>query len=269
MSNRRSGRKACCLSLIQGCVDEVATNIEKYPKEDIICMPPSLKDKLLVRITHSHTLTNTLNLEYCLPLLFHSRTRVISLRNVRTANIQKVSEELVNEIGKCQELRVLMFPAHVRCSPKVLKALFIKLPKLEQLFMTYCSTINDEVIQVLSYSCPKLRYCNLTGSKVDNPGMMSLGRLTDLVCIAVSETPIGHEGISALVEGPSGKNLKELKIDNCVNVTEATLRKIVECCPDMEILIFYNCDRSISEMMFTPQENQLKNLKQLSWTINW
>lgn len=97
---------------------------------------------------------------------------------------------------------------------------------------------------------------------------------------------IGHEGISALVEGPSGKNLKELKIDNCVNVTEATLRKIVECCPDMEILIFYNCDRSISkywpicnckclklhvlgEMMFTPQENQLKNLKQLSWTINW
>lgn len=52
---------------------------------------------------------------------------------------------------------------------------------------------------------------------------------------------ISDDGIFSLVKGSSGKNIKELRIDNCPNVTELGLKLIAENCPNIETLMFYNC----------------------------
>ncbi|XP_019875652.1 uncharacterized protein LOC109603601 [Aethina tumida] len=146
-----------CPTLFESALLQVASNIHIYPDEDIEFLPVNIKDKLLLTITRSPTLTNKLNLNLCLPLLLHNRTRILSIPFLYKKNLHKLSEDLINQLYKCPELMVLILPDYMKCSPKALVNCFVKLPNLERLEMKHCDGVTHDVLKVLWRNCPKLR----------------------------------------------------------------------------------------------------------------
>lgn len=100
---------------------------------------------------------------------------------------------------------------------------------------------------------------------------------------------ITDTGIKYLIEGKSGNQIKELRLNNCINVTSNILGNIAECCPKIEVLEFHNSqiagmsvkyliilcivklhlnlvDNTTTSLL---EDHEFKNLKQLTWTIKW
>ncbi|CAH0560865.1 unnamed protein product [Brassicogethes aeneus] len=256
-------------TLVTRCADIVLRNLPLIDVTSLEYLPPDLQDLFLYKITYSESLLKVINFREIFPVLLNGSTKKINLKKYSAAC--KLNDSSLEAMEKCVNLKHLFFPDNTDFTAEGLKKLFVKLPNLQQLHLPSCEALDDEVAQIIAANCLQLRFINVFASKITDIGLKELKNLDHLEYVSFSNTKVGHEGITALVEGNSGQNLIELKIDNCPNVKVETLRRIVECCPKLEILLFYNCDPSTSrhDMMSVLEDINMKNMKQLTWSVNW
>ena len=67
----------------------------------------------------------------------------------------------------------------------------------------------------------------------------------------------------------SGKTLAELRIDNCVQVTDDSVELVLEICEKLNIFLFHGCPKTTERSLIALQTflSERKHVKQATWTI--
>ncbi|XP_025837268.1 protein AMN1 homolog [Agrilus planipennis] len=254
-------------SLKSICINYTINNIAeivKLNREGLAYLPNNVKDRLLSKFTVSSHFWRNVNLKKILSLLVHQNVKHIDLTCI------VVDDEILEIIEKCSELSdlTLMYVGVHSLTSKGLVKFFSKMHKLSIVKASHCDAIDDNVCNILFENNPNLIGLDIGGCfKVTDKSLVKLSNMNKLGCLNLSETKITNAGLEQVVKGSSGKNLVELRISSCPNLTENVLKSVTENCNSLQILIFSN--NQLDQFGENLESDKLKNLKQLTWTISW
>ncbi|XP_018572656.1 protein AMN1 homolog [Anoplophora glabripennis] len=254
-------------SLLSLSIEYIVNNLAIYANgniEQLKALPPNIKNRILRKFTTCSYFWQNVNFKDVLCATVNDKTSHINLTSAT------VDDDVLNILNACKNVKKLYLTrtGGTQITNTVLKNLLKCTNQLCLFVITNCEEVNDGVLECLTDHCSHLMGLDVGGCKnVTDDGVKRLSTLKNLTWLTFSQTQISDEGISFLVKGSSGKNIRELRIDNCPNVTELGLKLIAENCPSIETLMFYNCSTDRDQIPF--QEGQFKNLKQLTWTITW
>ena len=148
-----------------------------------------------------------------------------------------------------------------------------KCPHLQALNL-HCNgpLITDKDLETISRYCSKLTELDLAKcNALTDQGFVHLRRLPALTCLNLSHTGITDDGLERLfVNWPASRCLKELRVDNCAQVTDYGIEVVLETCQDhLNIFLFHNCPRTTSRSQIALQEflQNKPRVKQTTWTI--
>ncbi|XP_022902654.1 protein AMN1 homolog [Onthophagus taurus] len=241
---------------------------ESLYQTDLLYLPVKLKDKLLKRFLVSQQYWKNIDFKTILKLLVHPGTKSLNLTQVH------VDDEILEIISICRGLHELYLTLHNwntnSVSTNGLLKLFPCLPHLHIICLPRCNAVDDNVILCITEHCKKLAGLDINScDQVTSKSISILSKSDQLLWVTLSKTNVCDEGIQNLVLGPSGKYLKELRLNDCSQLSNNVLQLIVEHCKDLEVLVFNDCSRIAGQMSLGDQETHLKNLKQFTWSIHW
>lgn len=258
-------------SLISLCIDYVVKNLSEYvnTKNSLSHFPLHLKTRMLKKFLASSFFWSNVNFNDALSKLVHPSTQRIDLTLVN------VNDDLLHILKDCHQLRDV-YLTRVKNYDLTSQGLIEFLQPLKNLFMlqlTNCHAVDDEVINTLSKCCPSLAGLDVGGCRqLTNKSLEAMSTMKHLQWLNFSGSQVGNKGVETLVSGPSGTNLKELRLSNCNNITANVLQSVIQFCPNIEVLVFYNMEQkecTNEETSLPLHEGTLKNLKQLTWTVQW
>ncbi|KAL3266556.1 hypothetical protein HHI36_010723 [Cryptolaemus montrouzieri] len=255
-------------SLFTLSLDYVVDNLHVFSK-DCDCLnylPSGIKDKLLKRLTISSYFWKKLDFKKTFHSVVHAEVKKIDLTSVY------VDDELLRVLEICKGLEtvhLLRIGTHNISKTGIMS--FLKcLSQLQFLQVRNCDVVDDTVLECISENCRKLSALDIGGcTKVSDNGINCLKKIKGIRCLTLSKTQITNDGLINFIQGANGAILRELKIDNCKNISEQGLLAITKYCPNLEILIFFNCSTGRDGTTFILEESNLKNLRQLTWTFSW
>ncbi|CAG9864515.1 unnamed protein product [Phyllotreta striolata] len=253
-------------SLYSLTLEYVVNNLNVYVNENddrISALPHQIKNRLLKKFTAtSRFMHKKVNFKTALKSIVNKQTSSINLL------LADIDDDVLHIIGTCENVKDLYLSGiDASISTKGLIRLLENCHNLVTFILSECPAINDAVLECIADNCPNINGLDINGSSVTDAGIKKLSNLKRLRCINLSATKITDEGIVHLVKGPSGSVLKELIIENA-EISEFGLRQIAEHCPNLEVLSFYNIDKR-DDATCPTFSSELKNLKQLSWTVVW
>ncbi|KAJ8938923.1 hypothetical protein NQ318_011684 [Aromia moschata] len=261
--------KCSVASLLSLTIDYIVNNLPLYGNgniEQLRILPSHIKNRILKKFTTSSYFWQNVSFKDILSVIVNDNTKHVNLTSAT------VDDEMLEILSKCKNITKLYLTrtGHNFITNTGLVNLLKQTNQLYLLVITHCEEVNDSVLECLSKYCPNLMGLDIGGCKnVTDVGIKYLSALRNLTWLTFSQTQISDDGISALVKGSSGAKIRELRVDNCSNITEAGLKTIADNCPNIEILMFYNCSTHRDHALSTFQEGNFKNLKQLTWTITW
>ncbi|XP_050303134.1 intraflagellar transport protein 57 homolog [Anthonomus grandis grandis] len=242
----------------------VANNLSFYSTGENILewLPPNIKNNLLRKITCTSYFSRNVNFTDFFKVLVNPSTEEINL------TCMAVTDEMLNALHCCSNVRKIHLTVDGNSctfTTKGLLNLFPNTPKLENLIIMKSKEVNDDVLQCISLHCPRLKGLSIGGCvNVTDKGLEFLSSMR-ISWLGISQTKITDKGIIKLVQGESGPILTEIIIDNCAQITNLGLNKITECCPNLKILNFQNCD---TDILITSVFSCSKfNMKQIFWQI--
>ncbi|XP_045480503.1 protein AMN1 homolog [Harmonia axyridis] len=262
LRNRRNVHSLFSLSF-----DVIVRNISFYDNDDSLkYLTPRIKEKLLKCLSTNYSFWRQKNFKYILGLLIHSSLEMIDLTAAH------IDDDILRILEICRELqRIHLMRDGTYCFSKQELINFLQYQKeLKRLQLRNCDIIDDSILECLSINCQKVISLDLKGCKeITDKGLNYLCSLNYLQCLNLSKTKISNDGLIEFIKGPNGRMLKELIIDNCIHIDIKGLQEVPKYCPNLEIFVFYNCDLSEDMAMLYSEEGNLKNLKQLTWTVSW
>uniref|UniRef100_A0A8D0CGA8 Protein AMN1 homolog n=1 Tax=Salvator merianae TaxID=96440 RepID=A0A8D0CGA8_SALMN len=155
-------------------------------------------------------------------------------------------------------------------TPPGVAALALSCPYLREVYFKRCSNLTDSGVLALALHCPLLQIVNIGGcTTISDISLQALGQnCRFLHSVDFSSTQVTDDGVIALVSGMCSKNLKEIHMERCVNLTDVAVEAVLTCCPMMYILLFHGCplitdrSREALEQLVGPNK-----FKQVSWTV--
>lgn len=192
---------------------------------------------MLKLFTLSHHYSQHVNFNKVLKLLCHSNTYSINLCTT-------VPNDLTLDIlGNCTNLKKLTFVRNEEpeITERALIELFTKLNKLKMICITYSPVVTDDVVRSIAENCNDLEaldvgHCNA----LTDDALYALCRLKNLRYLVISETSVTNNGVEALVKA-IGSKIVELRMNDCPRITENLLVYIMNNCPELETLSYFNC----------------------------
>ncbi|CAG9832174.1 unnamed protein product [Diabrotica balteata] len=254
-------------SLFSLAIDYVVDNLAIYMKENderLSALPYSIKNRILRRFTTSAYFWRNINFKSVLLAIANEQTLSINLTSA------PLDDEILKIISKCKNVRKLYLSRNDDglITTKGLVELWKNCTNLISFVLCRSTEVRDEVLDCMAEHCPNMTCLDLGGCpQITDIGIKKISRLKKLTSVNFSATQITDEGTSCLARGPSGPKLTELRIED-TQVTDVGLRDIAENCPNLQILCYRGRQRQDLDD-FVPFHNELKNLKQVTWTVNW
>ncbi|XP_067090544.1 F-box and leucine-rich repeat protein 13 [Osmerus mordax] len=111
---------------------------------------------------------------------------------------------------------------------------------LQELNLSECSNVNDEMVRMIVDSCPSLLYLNLSATLVTNGALRELSRSCvnlQYLSLAGCRT-FSDKGLQYLSTGRGCKNLLHLDLSSCTQISVEGFRHIAAGCPSLQELVF-------------------------------
>ncbi|GLV35174.1 F-box and leucine-rich repeat protein 7 [Carabus blaptoides fortunei] len=254
-------RYDCVKSLLTICLEHIMSNTDDYTNV-LQFLPIHIKTRILKRLTLT---ANHSNIKNMLQMLVHSQLKQIDF------SLNNVDDDLFKIISCCYNLRELIL-TRTRNDTLTTKGLIDVLPNFKYLLVlqaSNCSGITDAVVDVLVDNCPNLSGLDISGCRnITDRFLIKLTKLTKLSALNMCRTNITNDGIIELIEH-NGANFKELRISECEKVTDKAINVICEKCTALEVFIFNNCPKVNGQTNINFENENLRKLKQLTWTVYW
>ncbi|XP_008191861.1 F-box/LRR-repeat protein 20-like [Tribolium castaneum] len=155
-------------------------------------------------------------------------------------------------------------------SSESLKMLLKQTGRLLVLDISHCKQFNDDALTCLSTNCQNVRELLAENCSFTDAGLADLAQNNKkLECLTASNNNISGDGISRAVQNKNWRFLRELRLDNCPKITDDALKTVIENCPKIEILTFFNCELGDETSIFQDISKTCTRLKQLHWTVTW
>lgn len=188
--------------------------------EDLFLLPNNLKCHLIKLINNFNGFDNLSNFKFLL------NSNLIKLDCLHT----KFKDETFKDISnKCPKLEFLRFAVDSDNPPtsETFCSNLKKLPGLIHFYVINCSTINDQVVQTLTESCPNMRSLALRGCNVTNLGMKYLKNLP-LSFLDIRLNPkIDLDGLNEFDDkSVIAENLSDLFVSNLALVDYSKFKKL-------------------------------------------
>jgi len=247
------------------------SNLRLYDSECLKTLPSHLKHRILKAFLSSSYFWKSVNFKMVFSSLVDSHLVRIDLSDI------DVEDEILSFLIPCTMLREVSINGSWSERNNLTKAGLMQFLEnkrdLRLIRIPHCKVMDDEVLELLVKSCPKVCGLDISFSKeVTDQGIVALTGLEELTSLSISDTRVTNDGVQALIDGPPGKTLKELRINYCQNLSNFILYDVANRCPQLEVLIFHSCtgDDSKAEEPFSSLEGKaLKHLKQITWTVTW
>ncbi|KAJ3660047.1 hypothetical protein Zmor_011703 [Zophobas morio] len=265
MSTLKTTPRRPISSLVSLSIEYVAKNVFSYAGY-LKFLPPYMKEKILQRLVRKSTFSGNLEFNKILEELIHPNLKCIDFSSI------SVNDDTLNAMNVCSmltDLNLRNFGIHEYTSEGLTK-LFEQMPKLLVLDISHCEKFNDCVLETLSIHCTNISELHCEGCNITDNGIIALAQHNSVIkCLTISNTDVTGKGISEAIKDENWPYLHELRLDNCTKVDDNVLKMVIENCPKIEILTFYNCAITDQTTIFQDITNTCKKLKQLYWTISW
>ncbi|XP_064510724.1 protein AMN1 homolog isoform X4 [Pseudopipra pipra] len=149
-------------------------------------------------------------------------------------------------------------------------ALALSCPYLQEASFKRCCDITDSGILALALNCQFLQIVNLGScSGIMDASLQALGENCKFLhSVDFSSTQVTDDGVVALVSGTCSKNLKEIHMERCVNLTDVAVEAVLNCCPKIHIFLFHGCPLITDRSRDVLEELIISNkIKQVTWTV--
>ncbi|XP_032913484.1 protein AMN1 homolog isoform X1 [Catharus ustulatus] len=149
-------------------------------------------------------------------------------------------------------------------------ALALSCPYLREASFKRCCDITDSGVLALALNCQFLQIVNLGScSGITDASLQALGENCKFLhSVDFSSTQVTDDGVVALVSGRCSKNLKEIHMERCVNLTDVAVEAVLTCCPKIHIFLFHGCPLITDRSRDALEQLIISNkIKQLTWTV--
>ncbi|XP_042693584.1 protein AMN1 homolog isoform X2 [Centrocercus urophasianus] len=283
------------------CVQYLTKNLSRYTA-DIKTLPPNIKDELIKlmsrqgQITDSnisevlHPAVESLDLRECdisdnalLQLCNCKQLKKINLNSCKENRLGITSEGVIALALSCPYLREASFKRCCNISDSGVLALALNCQFLQILNLGSCSGIMDASLQALGENCKFLHSVDFSSTRVT---LMAIGRFVSSVkaytayrkywklLLQKHNLPltisflVTDDGVIALVSGMCSKNLKEIHMERCVNLTDVAVEAVLTCCPKIHIVLFHGCPLITDRSRDVLEQLIISNkIKQVTWTV--
>ncbi|KAK9399344.1 F-box/LRR-repeat protein 13-like [Crotalus adamanteus] len=144
-------------------------------------------------------------------------------------------------VPKCPRIESVEFNESPHVSDVGLQAL--DTCQLVKMKIQGSNRVTDLTFQVMSKFWPRMnQICVANCQRITDVALKLIVPLDQIVILNLSGcTRIGDSGIKSFVDGRSAPKLKELNLANCCHVSDISLVKISERCPNLIYLNLHNC----------------------------
>lgn len=213
-----------------------------------------------------------------------------SLRSLDVSYCRKLTDKGLSAIADgCSDLHVLRLSGCRFVTDKALLALSVNCPYLEELGLQGCSNITDTGLISLANGCRRIKFldmnkCNNVGNKgvssVAEACSSSLRTLKLLDCYKIGDESImslagfSHNLETLIIGGCGGvsnesikllasacrTNLKNLRMDWCMNISDSSVSCLLNNCRNLEALDI-GCCEEVTDAAFNDLENDGDHLR--------
>ena len=248
-------------SLVNSCLYSVAENMS-LKNYDISIIPTNVKERMLNLLCKRGLITDS-NIAVC---LFAS----LSTIDLSESSVSDKALEIIAETSS--RLIKLDLNATKGNREEITSVGIIALSKgcrlLQTVYLRRCVNVADDAIVELSRVCRHLCQLNVGGCRqITDVALAAMGENSAaLESLNVSGTSITDEGIRFLCEGLPGKSLNELHINNCCNLTDASVNLVTRTCPSIQILLLHGCPK-MTDATRNAIDELATQMRQVTWTF--
>ncbi|XP_025972707.2 protein AMN1 homolog isoform X2 [Dromaius novaehollandiae] len=158
-----------------------------------------------------------------------------------------ISDNALLQLYNCKQLKKINLNSckenRLGITSEGVIALALSCPYLREASFKRCCDITDSGVLALALNCQFLQIVNLGScSGVMDASLQALGEnCRFLHSVDFSSTQVTDDGVIALVSGTCSKNLKEIHMERCVNLTDVAVEAVLTCCPKIHIFLFHGC----------------------------
>uniref|UniRef100_A0A8C3JVL9 Protein AMN1 homolog n=1 Tax=Calidris pygmaea TaxID=425635 RepID=A0A8C3JVL9_9CHAR len=221
--------------LLDLCLQCLTKNLSRYAA-DIKPLPPNIKDKLIKLMSMQGQITDS-NISEVL----HPAVESLDLRDC------DISDNALLQLYNCKQLKKINLNSckenRLGITSKGVIALALSCPYLREASFKRCCDITDNGVLALALNCQFLQIVNLGScSGIMDASLQALGENCKFLhSVDFSSTQVTDDGVVALVSGTCSKNLKEIHMERCVNLTDVAVEAVLTCCPKIHIFLFHGC----------------------------
>ncbi|XP_029910475.1 protein AMN1 homolog [Myripristis murdjan] len=242
-------------SLFDICVEYVADTADSF-LSGIRNLPVEIKDELVPKLSTRMKFTNE-NISQ----LLHPGIKSLNL------GYCQISDLALQQIC-CPHLKTINLTNCRRITSAGVIALVSSCPNLKEVDLKNCDGVTDEAVSALAHTCRDLEVLSLEGcSMVGDAALLALAencRLLHALCL--SGTQVTDVGITGFVTGLCSKNLNELGLSRCPNLTDESFEAVITNCPKLSTFLFYDCPHMTGQAWVSRSNC---NLKFMAWSVDF
>jgi antagonist of mitotic exit network protein 1 len=201
----------------------------------------------------------------------HLRTLVLhKVRQARDEELQRLGQQprlewlelhvcpelLPSEDLLCSpHLKRIALPGCSRVDDSTLEIIAKNCPNLEILDLRACELVTDKGLTAIADGCPKLKYLNVGrvkgGERITCSGVDAIARyftssnpandrLTDVDTLGLAGCAVSDRGIWS-VATHRGAKIERLSLNNCLNLSNASIPLILQHTPNLQVLELRGC----------------------------
>ncbi|KAL9854374.1 protein AMN1 homolog [Geothlypis trichas] len=248
--------------LLDLCLQCLTKNLSRY-SADIKSLPPNIKDKLIKLMSRQGQITDE-NIGEVL----HPAVESLDLRDC------DISDNALLQLSNCKRLKKINLNSckenRFGITSEGVIALALSCPYLREASFKRCCDLTDDGVLALALNCQFLQIVNLGScSGIMDASLQALGENCKFLhSVDFSSTQVTDDGVVALVSGRCSKNLKEIHMECCVNLTDIAVEAVLTCCPKIHIFLFHGCPLITDRSRDALEQLIISNkIKQLTWTV--
>ncbi|NXL83436.1 AMN1 protein, partial [Alectura lathami] len=251
--------------LLDLCLQCLTKNLSRYTA-DIKMLPPNIKDKLIRLMSRQGQITDS-NISEVL----HPAVESLDLQ------VCDISDNALLQLYNCKQLKKINLNScrqnRLRITSEGVIALALSCPYLREVSFKRCCNITDSGVLALALNCQFLQIVSLGScSGIMDASLQALGEnckfLQSKDSLTTSSSRVTDDGVVALVSGTCSKNLMEIHMQRCVNLTDVAVEAVLTYCPKIEIFLFHGCPLVTDRSRDVLEQLIISNkIKQVTWTV--